>query len=119
MDKLECMEDSASGLQKELEKKTCKSRRKEKKGSDSYEKMLQQNATKASELLAEKKRRALEEAHKNLKSQHNFLLSKDTNGNLQNFRCEHHDGVSGHRYRYVPPLTPEGFWNIGFDSEMS
>lgn len=44
---------------------------------------------------------------------------RDTNGNLQNFHCEHHDGVSGHRYRYVPPLTPEGFWNIGFDSEMS
>ncbi|KAJ7982186.1 protein gamma response 1 [Quillaja saponaria] len=36
----------------------------------------------------------------------------------QSFRCEHHDGVSRHRYRYVPPLTPEGFWNIGFESEM-
>ncbi|XP_014492446.1 protein gamma response 1 [Vigna radiata var. radiata] len=36
----------------------------------------------------------------------------------QNFRCEHLDGVSRHRYRYVPPLTPEGFWNIGFESEM-
>lgn len=35
----------------------------------------------------------------------------------QNFRCEHHDGVSRHRYRYVPPMTPEGFWNIGFDTE--
>lgn len=35
----------------------------------------------------------------------------------QNFRCEHHDGVSRHRYRFVPPMTPEGFWNIGFDSE--
>ncbi|KAF0914194.1 hypothetical protein E2562_027610 [Oryza meyeriana var. granulata] len=33
-------------------------------------------------------------------------------------RCEHHDGVSRHRYRYAPPLTPEGFWNIGFESEM-
>ena len=31
-------------------------------------------------------------------------------------RCEHHDGVSRHRYRYAPPLTPEGFWNIGFES---
>jgi splicing factor 4 len=31
-------------------------------------------------------------------------------------RCEHH--VSRHRYRYAPPLTPEGFWNIGFESEM-
>ncbi|KAF5736421.1 Gamma response1 putative isoform 1 [Tripterygium wilfordii] len=43
---------------------------------------------------------------------------KESNGNNQNFRCEHHDGVSRHRYRYVPPLTPDGFWNIGFDSEM-
>ncbi|KAI0502353.1 hypothetical protein KFK09_017301 [Dendrobium nobile] len=33
-------------------------------------------------------------------------------------RCEHHDGVSRHRYRYAPPLTPEGFWNIGFDSDL-
>ncbi|KAH6793726.1 hypothetical protein C2S52_004203 [Perilla frutescens var. hirtella] len=36
----------------------------------------------------------------------------------QNIRCEHHDGVSRHRYRYAPPSTPEGFWNIGFESEM-
>uniref|UniRef100_A0ACD5VNX0 Uncharacterized protein n=1 Tax=Avena sativa TaxID=4498 RepID=A0ACD5VNX0_AVESA len=33
-------------------------------------------------------------------------------------RCEHHDGVSRHRYRYAPPSTPEGFWDIGFESEM-
>ncbi|KAG6393226.1 hypothetical protein SASPL_147462 [Salvia splendens] len=33
-------------------------------------------------------------------------------------RCEHHEGVSRHRYRYAPPSSPEGFWNIGFDSEM-
>ncbi|XP_034703410.1 protein gamma response 1 [Vitis riparia] len=44
--------------------------------------------------------------------------NKDTDGNKRNFRCEHHEGVSRHRYRYVPPMTPEGFWNIGFDSEM-
>lgn len=31
--------------------------------------------------------------------------------------CEHHDGISRHRYRYIPPLTPEGFWSIGFESE--
>ncbi|CAK9154890.1 unnamed protein product [Ilex paraguariensis] len=43
---------------------------------------------------------------------------KDIDGNKQNLRCEHHDGVSRHRYRYAPPLTPEGFWNIGFESEM-
>ncbi|KAL3622477.1 hypothetical protein CASFOL_033888 [Castilleja foliolosa] len=39
-------------------------------------------------------------------------------GDKQNMRCEHHDGVSRHRYRYAPPSTPEGFWNIGFESEM-
>ncbi|KAL9661064.1 hypothetical protein QQ045_025883 [Rhodiola kirilowii] len=38
-------------------------------------------------------------------------------GNEKNLRCEHHDGVSRHRYKYAPPMTPEGFWNIGFDSE--
>lgn len=43
---------------------------------------------------------------------------KETDNNKHNLRCEHHDGVSRHRYRYAPPLTPEGFWNIGFDSEM-
>ncbi|XP_050210768.1 protein gamma response 1 [Mercurialis annua] len=43
---------------------------------------------------------------------------KGADGNNQNFRCEHHDGVSRHRYKYIPPLTPEGFWNIGFESEM-
>lgn len=31
--------------------------------------------------------------------------------------CEHHNDVSRHRYRYVPPATPEGFWNIGFDTD--
>ncbi|XP_050386036.1 protein gamma response 1 [Argentina anserina] len=34
------------------------------------------------------------------------------------FRCEHHEGVSRHRYMYLPPSTPEGFWNIGFESEI-
>ncbi|KAM2263467.1 hypothetical protein ACFXTI_039745 [Malus domestica] len=43
---------------------------------------------------------------------------KDTDNNKHNIRCEHHEGVSRHRYRYAPPLTPEGFWNIGFESEM-
>lgn len=38
--------------------------------------------------------------------------------NKQNLRCEHHEGVSRHRYRFAPPSTPEGFWNIGFESEM-
>lgn len=44
--------------------------------------------------------------------------SKDPYGSNKNFRCEHLDGVSRHRYRYVPPMTPEGFWNIGFESEL-
>ena len=39
-------------------------------------------------------------------------------GGSTSLRCEHHDGVSRHRYRYAPPLMPEGFWNIGFESEM-
>ncbi|XP_058071621.1 protein gamma response 1 [Magnolia sinica] len=45
----------------------------------------------------------------------------DNNNNINgghNIHCEHHDGVSRHRYRYVPPMTPEGFWNIGFDSDI-
>ncbi|OVA18147.1 DNA repair protein Sae2/CtIP [Macleaya cordata] len=42
----------------------------------------------------------------------------NNNNNNSNFRCEHHDGVSRHRYRFLPPSTPEGFWNIGFDSEL-
>ncbi|KAL0379900.1 UNVERIFIED_CONTAM: protein gamma response 1 [Sesamum angustifolium] len=42
----------------------------------------------------------------------------NSNNDKQNIRCEHHNGVSRHRYRYAPPLTPEGFWNIGFESEM-
>ncbi|XVF22979.1 hypothetical protein REPUB_Repub12eG0217700 [Reevesia pubescens] len=42
----------------------------------------------------------------------------DNEDHDKNFRCEHHDGVSRHRYKYVPPMTPEGFWNIGFESEM-
>ncbi|KAF9616417.1 hypothetical protein IFM89_029671 [Coptis chinensis] len=43
---------------------------------------------------------------------------KNGENNNTNSRCEHHDGVSRHRYRYLPPSTPEGFWNIGFESEM-
>jgi splicing factor 4 len=46
------------------------------------------------------------------------LPNNGGDGNKQNVRCEHHDGVSRHRYKYVPPMTPEGFWNIGFESEM-
>ncbi|KZV18925.1 protein gamma response 1 [Dorcoceras hygrometricum] len=43
---------------------------------------------------------------------------ENADGNRKNIRCEHHNEVSRHRYRFAPPLTPEGFWNIGFDSEM-
>ncbi|KAI3693695.1 hypothetical protein L1987_76645 [Smallanthus sonchifolius] len=46
------------------------------------------------------------------------VLPDDNNNNKQNLRCEHHEGVSRHRYRFAPPSTPEGFWNIGFESEM-
>ncbi|GKV43398.1 hypothetical protein SLEP1_g50690 [Rubroshorea leprosula] len=44
--------------------------------------------------------------------------SRNNDSNKHNIRCEHHQGVSRHRYKYNPPLTPEGFWNIGFESEM-
>ncbi|OAY86047.1 Protein gamma response 1, partial [Ananas comosus] len=37
---------------------------------------------------------------------------EDNGANTTGVRCEHHDGVSRHRYRYAPPMTPEGFWNI-------
>ncbi|KAF5198583.1 gamma response [Thalictrum thalictroides] len=43
---------------------------------------------------------------------------KNADNNNTNFCCEHHEGVSRHRFKYVPPSTPEGFWNIGFESEM-
>lgn len=33
------------------------------------------------------------------------------------FRCNHLE-QSRHRFRDLPPATPEGFWNIGFDSEF-
>lgn len=41
----------------------------------------------------------------------------DDGSSDKNLRCEHHEGVSRHRYKYIPPMTPEGFWNIGFDTE--
>uniref|UniRef100_A0A1J3HHH5 Protein gamma response 1 n=5 Tax=Noccaea caerulescens TaxID=107243 RepID=A0A1J3HHH5_NOCCA len=44
------------------------------------------------------------------------LPENERNG--KSMRCEHHEGVSRHRYKYAPPMTPEGFWNIGFESEM-
>ncbi|KAL2650603.1 hypothetical protein R1flu_018731 [Riccia fluitans] len=45
------------------------------------------------------------------------VLAEDAEGVTMN-RCEHHDAVSRHRYKYLPPGTPAGFWNIGFDSEF-
>lgn len=46
------------------------------------------------------------------------LPDNDTTNGHKTMRCEHHDGVSRHRYRYAPPMTPEGFWNIGFESDL-
>ncbi|KZV48731.1 protein gamma response 1 [Dorcoceras hygrometricum] len=43
--------------------------------------------------------------------------SENPNSNKQRIRCEHHEGVSRHRYLYGPPSTPDGFWDIGFESE--
>ncbi|CAL1409335.1 unnamed protein product [Linum trigynum] len=54
---------------------------------------------------------------KQCKKFYDAVLENGGGGN-ENLRCEHHDGVSRHRYRYAPPMTPEGFWNIGFESEM-
>ncbi|CAN0877865.1 Protein gamma response 1 [Linum grandiflorum] len=55
---------------------------------------------------------------KQCKKFYDAVLDGGGNNNNQNLRCEHHEGVSRHRYRYAPPSTPEGFWNIGFESEM-
>ncbi|GER32383.1 GAMMA RESPONSE 1 family protein [Striga asiatica] len=55
---------------------------------------------------------------KQCKKFYDAVLSGSGKGDKQNIHCEHHDGVSRHRYRYVPPSTPEGFWDIGFESEM-
>ncbi|KAL8228052.1 hypothetical protein R6Q57_015636 [Mikania cordata] len=55
---------------------------------------------------------------KQCKKFYDAVLPDDGNNNKQNLRCEHHEGVSRHRYRFAPPSTPEGFWNIGFESEM-
>ena len=40
----------------------------------------------------------------------------DANGAAQS-RCIHVD-KSRHRFRDLPPATPDGFWNIGFDSDF-
>ncbi|KAG6548651.1 hypothetical protein Mapa_009805 [Marchantia paleacea] len=45
------------------------------------------------------------------------VLAEDAEG-VSMDRCEHHDAVSRHRFKYLPPGTPAGFWNIGFDSEL-
>ncbi|KAK1259162.1 Protein gamma response 1 [Acorus gramineus] len=55
---------------------------------------------------------------KQCKKFYDAVLPKDGVDGQRRIRCEHHDGVSRHRYRYVPPDTPEGFWNIGFDSDV-
>eukprot|EP01018_Ginkgo_biloba_P032913 Gb_33421 [translate_table: standard] len=54
---------------------------------------------------------------KQCKKFYDAVLAEDAEG-VSTIRCEHHDEVSRHRYRYVPPATPEGFWNIGFDSDL-
>lgn len=55
---------------------------------------------------------------KQCKKFYDAVLPGEGDAGKQNIRCEHQDGVSRHRYRYAPPSTPEGFWNIGFESEM-
>lgn len=55
---------------------------------------------------------------KQCKKFYDAVHPEENEGNGKNLRCEHHEGVSRHRYKYAPPMTPEGFWNIGFESEM-
>lgn len=55
---------------------------------------------------------------KQCKKFYDAVLPENEDKNKNDLRCEHHDGVSRHRYKYVPPMTPDGFWNIGFESEM-
>ncbi|MQL90376.1 hypothetical protein Taro_022968 [Colocasia esculenta] len=55
---------------------------------------------------------------KQCKKFYDAVLPDDRGKDPGEFRCEHHEGVSRHRYRYFPPMTPEGFWNIGFDSDI-
>ncbi|GJP69984.1 hypothetical protein CLOP_g974 [Closterium sp. NIES-67] len=33
-------------------------------------------------------------------------------------RCEQHQVASRHRWRFAPPSTPPGYWNVGFDSDV-
>lgn len=51
------------------------------------------------------------------RSFYDAILGADPDGLTTN-RCQHYDAVSRHRYRYAPPQTPEGFWNIGFESDL-
>ena len=44
------------------------------------------------------------------------VLEGDAKSTVE-FRCNHVDN-SRHRFRYVPLETPQGFWNIGFDTEV-
>lgn len=55
---------------------------------------------------------------KQCKKFYDAVLPEGSDNSKQNLRCEHHEGVSRHRFRFAPPSTPEGFWNIGFESEM-
>lgn len=46
------------------------------------------------------------------------VMAGDPNG-LMAPCCQQHQEASRHRYRFAPPSTPQGFWNIGFDSDGS
>ncbi|CAM6105689.1 unnamed protein product [Calypogeia fissa] len=43
------------------------------------------------------------------------IAAKDVEGVQGVLPCYHVNEVSRHRFKYLPPSTPEGFWNIGFD----
>ncbi|CAM6113221.1 unnamed protein product [Calypogeia fissa] len=54
---------------------------------------------------------------KQCKAFYDAVAAGDASGMLAN-KCEHQDAVSRHRFKYLPPPTPEGFWNIGFDDSV-
>lgn len=43
------------------------------------------------------------------------VVATENANNVKDFNCEHHHVTSRHQYKFVPPNTSLGFWNIGFD----
>ncbi|KAF4403622.1 hypothetical protein G4B88_002475 [Cannabis sativa] len=57
---------------------------------------------------------------KQCKKFYDAVLCNDKSDNANhNFRCEHHDGVSRHRYKYVPPMTLKDFGILDLNQKSS